>query len=87
MAASEIFDLVAAMCRQPRLSLELIRFCRKIFLLVLCGSLRELYQHELSAWKITANSLNLKSTSVKPIHSTDIDITFLHIVISTSVVI
>jgi len=43
MAASDLFDLVAAMCRQPRLSLELIRFCRKIFLIVLCGSLRELY--------------------------------------------
>ena len=60
MAANDLLDLVAAMCRQPRLSLELIRFCRKIFLLVLCGSLRELYQHELSAWIITANSLNLK---------------------------
>ena len=60
MAASDLFDLVAAMCRQPRLSLELIRFCRKIFLFVLCGLLRELYQHELSAQIITANSLNLK---------------------------
>ena len=37
MAASDLLDLVAAMCRQPRLSLELIRFCKKIFLLVLCG--------------------------------------------------
>ena len=47
---------------------------KDIFLLVLCGSLPELYQHELSAWIITANLLNLKYTSGKPIHSTDIDI-------------
>ena len=29
MAASDLLDLVAAMCRQPRLSLELIRFLQK----------------------------------------------------------
>ena len=39
MAARDVLDLVVAMCRQPRLGLELIRFCKKIFFLVLCGSL------------------------------------------------
>ena len=32
MAASDVLDLVVTMCRQPRLGLELIRFCKnKIF--------------------------------------------------------
>ena len=31
MAAGDVLDLVVAMCRQPRLSLELIRFCKKHF--------------------------------------------------------
>lgn len=31
MAASDVLDLVVAMCRQPRLGLELIRLCKNIF--------------------------------------------------------
>ena len=31
MAAGDVLDLVVAMCRQPRLGLELIRFCKKHF--------------------------------------------------------
>ena len=30
MAASDVLDLVVAMCRQPRLGLELIRLCKNI---------------------------------------------------------